>query len=125
MSKLLIADLLFIGAGFADLKKEGRKDVQFQLIAFLQVAKNMTDANHTQEVVKLEYFLSFQVLLELWVDNVSGFAVGPEELPLKLNLSDLLIEGIPKTVIQNTELLVLSLTFYVQLFILHFRSVDI
>lgn len=40
----------------------------------------MLDADHIQEVVKLEYFLSFQAFLKHRVNYVSGFAVGPEEL---------------------------------------------
>lgn len=91
----------------------------------MQVAEDMADADHAKEVVKLQDLLSLQVLLERRVDDVSGFAVRPKELALKLHLSDLLVKGIPETAIQSTELLVLSLAFHVQLFVLHFRSMDI
>lgn len=85
----------------------------------MEVAEDVADADHTQEVVKLEDLLCLEVLLERRVDNIRGFAVGPEELVLKLHLSDLFVEGVPETTVQRAELLILSLAFCVQLFVLH------
>ena len=85
----------------------------------------MANACHTEEIIKFQYFVSLEVLLELRVHDISGLAIGPKELSIEFSLHDFLIKGIAKAIIQFADLLELPSAFVIKLSVSHFSSADL
>jgi hypothetical protein len=125
MRKLLIADLLLVDARLWNFQQEGREGATLEFIAFVEIAEDVADARHAEEVVEFEDLFSLQVPLESWVDDVCWLAVWSEELSFEVSLSDLFVEGVGEAIVKSADLLILSFAYLVELAVSEFWFTDL
>lgn len=82
----------------------------------------MADTIHTQEIIKFELLMRFQVLLQSLIDNIRWFTIRSIEISNEIFLYYLLVECCKEAIIELIYLLLILPTFYVEVlvFILSF-----
>ena len=114
MCHLLVANfvvLLVIGVG--DVAEEGAEGFLSECFTVVEIAENMGDTCHAEEVVELEHLVALQVLLQRAVNYVGRLAVRSEKVTAELALSDFLVERCREVFVQFADLVVLTPAFVV------------